>query len=164
MRYTGNLKLGQWKKLFIMFKSSVMQTLNIFGSREGFYFEFQCLEEFEIYLKKVKRGWAHWSVALSLLACTHHAIGARSRPQPPPFHCCHRTAATDHRPTWARPYPRVGDAVEMFSLPFTPSRLSVDVFYAAPHVYGIINIALLQEYSPNIIFIFSQGRKNIYLV
>jgi hypothetical protein len=31
----------------------------------------------------------------------------------------------------------------------------VDVSYAAPQVYGIVNVALHQEYSPGIVFIFS---------
>jgi hypothetical protein len=33
--------LGQWIKLFIMFQSSLMQSFNIFGPREGSVFEFQ---------------------------------------------------------------------------------------------------------------------------
>jgi hypothetical protein len=38
----------------------------------------------------------------------------------------------------------------------------VDVSYAAPQVHGIVNVALHQEYSPGIVFIFSQGRKYLY--
>jgi hypothetical protein len=45
-------KLGQWQKLFKIFKSSLMQSLNIFGTWEGIYFAFQCFEEFKIYLGK----------------------------------------------------------------------------------------------------------------
>jgi hypothetical protein len=33
----------------------------------------------------------------------------------------------------------------------------VDDSYAAPQVHGIVNVALHREYSPSIIFIFSQG-------
>jgi hypothetical protein len=40
----------------------------------------------------------------------------------------------------------------------------VDVSYAAPQVHGIVNVALHQEYSSGIIFIFSQGRKDLYHV
>jgi hypothetical protein len=35
----------------------------------------------------------------------------------------------------------------------------VDVSYAAPQAHGIVNVALHQEYSAGIIFIFSQGRR-----
>jgi hypothetical protein len=41
---------------------------------------------------------------------------------------------------------------------------SIDVLYAAPQVHGIVNVALHREYSPGIIFIFSQGRKDLYHV
>jgi hypothetical protein len=40
----------------------------------------------------------------------------------------------------------------------------VDVSYAAPQVHGIVNVALHREYSLRIIFIFTQGRKNLYHV
>jgi hypothetical protein len=33
----------------------------------------------------------------------------------------------------------------------------VDVSYAAPQAHGIVNVALHREYSPGIVFIFSQG-------
>jgi hypothetical protein len=36
---------------------------------------------------------------------------------------------------------------------------TVDVSYAAPQAHGINNVALHWEYSPGIVFIFSQGRK-----
>jgi hypothetical protein len=50
-----------------------------------------------------------------------------------------------------------------------PSRLSedgvvVDVSYAALQAHKIINVALHWEYSPDIVFIFSQGRKDLYHV
>jgi hypothetical protein len=38
----------------------------------------------------------------------------------------------------------------------------VDVSYAAPQAHGIVNIALHREYSLSIVFIFSQGRKDLY--
>jgi hypothetical protein len=48
----------------------------------------------------------------------------------------------------------------------TPSRIlhmaAIDVSYAALQVHRIVNVALHREYSPGIIFIFSQGRKNLY--
>jgi hypothetical protein len=40
----------------------------------------------------------------------------------------------------------------------------VDVSYAAPQAHGIVNVALHWEYSPGIIFIFSQVRKDLYHV
>jgi hypothetical protein len=41
------------------------------------------------------------------------------------------------------------------------SRLSVDVSYAALQVYGIVNVALHWEYYLGIVFIFSQGGKDL---
>jgi hypothetical protein len=38
----------------------------------------------------------------------------------------------------------------------------VDVSYAAPQAHGIVNVALHCEYSPGIIFIFFQWRKDLY--
>jgi hypothetical protein len=40
----------------------------------------------------------------------------------------------------------------------------VDISYVAPQAHGIVNVTLQQEYSPGIIFIFSQGRKDLYHV
>jgi hypothetical protein len=40
----------------------------------------------------------------------------------------------------------------------------VDVSYVAPQAQEIMNVALYQEYSPGIVFIFSQGRKYLYHV
>jgi hypothetical protein len=40
----------------------------------------------------------------------------------------------------------------------------VDVSYEAPQAHGIVSVALHWEYSPGIIFIFSQGRKDLYHV
>jgi hypothetical protein len=37
----------------------------------------------------------------------------------------------------------------------------VDVSYAAPQAHIIVNVALHWEYSPSIVFIFSQGRKDL---
>jgi hypothetical protein len=42
--------------------------------------------------------------------------------------------------------------------------LDVDVSYAAPQAHEIVNVALHREYSPGIVFIFSQGRKDLYHV
>jgi hypothetical protein len=41
---------------------------------------------------------------------------------------------------------------------------SIDVSYAALQAHGIVNVALHREYSPGIVFIFSQGRKYLYHV
>jgi hypothetical protein len=40
----------------------------------------------------------------------------------------------------------------------------VDVSYAALQAHGIINIVLHWAYCPSIVFIFSQGRKDLYHV
>jgi hypothetical protein len=40
----------------------------------------------------------------------------------------------------------------------------VDVLYAAPQAHIIVNIELHREYSLGIIFIFFQGRKDLYHV
>jgi hypothetical protein len=40
----------------------------------------------------------------------------------------------------------------------------VDILYAALEAQGIVNVALHQEYSLGIIFIFCQGRKYLYHV
>jgi hypothetical protein len=40
----------------------------------------------------------------------------------------------------------------------------IDVSYAAPQAYGIVNVALHWEYSLGLIFIFSQERKDLYHV
>jgi hypothetical protein len=40
----------------------------------------------------------------------------------------------------------------------------VDISYAAPQVHRIVNVALHQEYYLGIIFIFSQGMKDLYHV
>jgi hypothetical protein len=42
--------------------------------------------------------------------------------------------------------------------------LVVDVSYAARQAHRIVNVALHREYSLGIVFIFSQGRKNLYHV
>jgi predicted nicotinamide N-methyase len=42
--------------------------------------------------------------------------------------------------------------------------MSVDVSYAAPQAHGIVNVVLHREYTPGIVFIFSQGRKDLYHV
>jgi hypothetical protein len=40
----------------------------------------------------------------------------------------------------------------------------VGISYAASQAHIIVNVALHQEYSPGIVFIFSQGRKDLYHV
>jgi hypothetical protein len=40
----------------------------------------------------------------------------------------------------------------------------VDVSYATPQAHRIVSVALHREYSQGIIFIFSQGRKDLYHV
>jgi hypothetical protein len=40
----------------------------------------------------------------------------------------------------------------------------VDVSYTTPQAHGIVNVEIHREYSPGIVFIFSQGRKDLYHV
>jgi hypothetical protein len=40
----------------------------------------------------------------------------------------------------------------------------VDVSFTALQAYGIINVALHREYSSGIVFIFSNGRNDLYHV
>jgi hypothetical protein len=40
----------------------------------------------------------------------------------------------------------------------------VDVLYAAPQAHEIVNVALHREYFLGIVFIFSQGRKDLHHV
>jgi hypothetical protein len=46
----------------------------------------------------------------------------------------------------------------------TVLEMLVDVSYATPQVHGIVIVAFHREYSLGTIFIFSQGRKNLYHV
>jgi hypothetical protein len=39
-----------------------------------------------------------------------------------------------------------------------------DILYAAPQAHSIINVALHWDYSPGIVFLFSQGKKDLYHV
>jgi hypothetical protein len=48
--------------------------------------------------------------------------------------------------------------------PISSWLVTVDVSYAAPQAHGIVNVALHREYSPSTVFIFSQGRKDLYHV
>jgi hypothetical protein len=43
-------------------------------------------------------------------------------------------------------------------------KMLIDISHAALHVHEIVNVALHREYSPGIVFIFSQGRKDLYHV
>jgi hypothetical protein len=42
--------------------------------------------------------------------------------------------------------------------------MHVDVSYAALQAHGIVNVALHWEYSLSIVFIFSQGRSDLFHV
>jgi hypothetical protein len=46
----------------------------------------------------------------------------------------------------------------------TMPEMLIDVSYAALQMHGIANIALHREYSLGIVFIFFQGRKDLYHV
>jgi superfamily II RNA helicase len=58
------------------------------------------------------------------------------------------------------------DAKEVLSYQEYPNKTleTVDVSYAALQAHEIINVALHREYSPSIVFIFSQWRKDLYHV
>jgi hypothetical protein len=43
-------------------------------------------------------------------------------------------------------------------------KATIDILYAAPQAHKIVNVALHREYSPGIVTIFSQGRKDRYHV
>jgi hypothetical protein len=58
------------------------------------------------------------------------------------------------------PGPRLSRSTSQGNTVSTP----VDVSYAAPQVHIIVNVALYWVYSPGIVFIFSQGRKDLYHV
>jgi hypothetical protein len=53
--------------------------------------------------------------------------------------------------------------VESTSIVTTPVLTVVDVLYVAAQAHKIVNVALHREYSPGIIFIFSQGRKDLFI-
>jgi hypothetical protein len=42
--------------------------------------------------------------------------------------------------------------------------IAVDDSYVAPQAHGIVNVAFHREYSPGIVFVFSQERKDLYHV
>jgi hypothetical protein len=50
------------------------------------------------------------------------------------------------------------------SSPTTALEMLVDVSYAAPQAHEIVIVALHREYSPGIVFIVFQGRKDLYHV
>jgi hypothetical protein len=43
-------------------------------------------------------------------------------------------------------------------------KVDVDISFEAPQAHGIVNVAFHREYSPGIVFIFSQERKDLYHV
>jgi hypothetical protein len=47
---------------------------------------------------------------------------------------------------------------------FSGPRGVVDILYVALQAHGIVNVALHCVYSPGIVFIFSLGKKYLYLV
>jgi hypothetical protein len=59
MRSNGNLKWGQWSKLFTKHKSRIMQSLNIFEHQDDNCINLESLEGFEIIGKSLKPGQAH---------------------------------------------------------------------------------------------------------
>jgi hypothetical protein len=65
MRSIENLKLVQWRQLFTRFKSSLMQSLNIFATREAFWFELQTWRIFEYWRIKSTVNWARPNTTLT---------------------------------------------------------------------------------------------------
>jgi hypothetical protein len=117
LNYIWNLKLIQWRKLCKIFKSSRMQSLNIFGVGERFLFEFSSLSgvsKFENYLTRpgphvsglfsfdrleqspspTRRPCSRWPRSPREERSVPVVTGRRC-PRglpPPPYHCsgCHR--------------------------------------------------------------------------
>jgi hypothetical protein len=91
---------------------------------------------------------------------------------PPPFFLLalaeRRCLLTCHRSALSRgPPPSHGKPTNgrpRFHFPLITWAPHVDIPYAALQAHGIINVALQREYSLGIIFIFSQGRKDLYHV
>jgi predicted nicotinamide N-methyase len=61
-----------------------------------------------------------------------------------------------------KPLPRHGSTYRITSL-HSPI-MTIDVCYATPQAHRIVNVALHQEYSTAIVFIFSHERKDLYHV
>jgi hypothetical protein len=123
----GKLKLGQKRKLFKIFKSSLMQSLNIYRTREGICFAFHSLKEFEIYLEK-DLNWAGTTHQRPFRPCARRCSdrGRRYLPVPIifPLPLSLRTCAQ-----WRNPTPfRSSRACS----PSSPSRSCCSVPHRAP--------------------------------
>jgi hypothetical protein len=79
MNYVENLKSTQLRKLFKIFKSSSMQSLNIFWSRESFLFEFATLCGVWKIENRFLLGWA----LLSAVRCRFHRAESTRHRWPP---------------------------------------------------------------------------------
>jgi hypothetical protein len=116
MSYIANLKLVQWRKLFSIFKPSILQSLNFFGTRKGSEFEFKFGKFFFLKIEKNSKLESGPQVGLpsSLFtiaadhrpthahqAAGYHTVSALTAVRTP------APDATDHRhPTWvSMPYP-----------------------------------------------------------
>jgi hypothetical protein len=79
----------------------------------------------------------------------------------------HRRGPSQHRlaPPHHRLTRKSGTASAMgAAAPLLQPWTTVDVLYATPQAHGIVNVALHREYSPGTVFIFFQGRKDLYHV
>jgi hypothetical protein len=64
-------------------------------------------------------------------------------------------------PLW---WTMMGHSTEGFTMALIEEGRIVDVSYVAPQAHIIVNVAIHLEYSLGIIFLFSQGRKDLYHV
>jgi hypothetical protein len=141
MNSVANLKLTQLRKLFTMFKSSPLKTLNIFGPWKGSVFYFQSLNGFNNYRRELLTKPAHRPVAQNgVTGGPGHLVPHAPTNQPVSLVITLSATATASLPLpidlrW--PYLHVGITVEKFPssvFPRMPSHspLSSALFYSEP--------------------------------
>jgi hypothetical protein len=142
MRSSANLVLGQWKMLFTMFKYSLMQSLNIFRTREGIRYELEIWSGFWILGKTFKQIWA-WPSAI---------VGTSFKPRPcrapldratlvvtalPTMESLPQDNPDSRHPTWAEDLssrvPRSVEALHHFASSLTTPPSSLSAFSPPRH-------------------------------
>jgi hypothetical protein len=99
MKYVGDLKLSQLRKLFSIIKSSLMQNFSIFRATERVYFKFEIFGRFLEFWINPNPGGAHSSGS----RFGHRALAFRQ--WLPPLCQCPRIRPTAPRAI-RQPYPR----------------------------------------------------------